>query len=81
MKFFEFLWYCIKCMIKNFSTLSGHIPNGHSGKDIAIGFITLIVLLSILSFICWLIAFLCKKHKKKKNSDKNSDKNTTKKIG
>ncbi len=68
-------------MITNFSALSGHLPNGYSGKDMAIGTVTLIVLLSLITFISWLITFLCKKHKKKKNSDKNSDKNTTKKIG
>lgn len=50
MKFFEFIWYCIKCMAWGFSAMCGHVPKNYGFKEIFIGFATF-VLITLLIFL------------------------------
>ena len=47
-KILDFIWYCIKCMLDLFSAMFGHVSDESTIKDTIVGFVTLIITMSII---------------------------------
>lgn len=47
-KILDFIWYCIKCMLDLFSAMFGHVSHESTIKDTIVGFVTLIIIMSII---------------------------------
>lgn len=60
MKFFNFIWYCLKCMFEGFAAMAGH-TEGYTLKKFYVGIITACVIIFIICLIIFLI--------RKKNSN------------
>lgn len=65
---FNFIWYCIKCMLNGFCAMFGRAPEGFTIKEGLIGAATLIVIMIIIFLILWLTGVI---KFKKKNNTKN----------
>lgn len=51
MKVLKFIWYCITCMLDNFSAMLGRVPENYSIKEVLIGFATLVVMTTLVLLI------------------------------
>lgn len=57
----EFIKYCLKCLLMSISAAFGNNPEGMNLKNIIVGSITMFVLLGLLLGILWLIAVIVNK--------------------
>ena len=67
MKVLKFIWYCIECMLNNFSAMLGRGPDNYSIKEVLIGFITLVVVTMLILVILRLTGVI--KFKKKDETE------------
>lgn len=49
----DFIWYCIKSMLDLFSAMFGHVSDESTIKDTIVGFVTLIIIASIIIIILY----------------------------
>ncbi len=57
----EFIKYCLYCLLMSISVAFGNNPEGMTFKHIIVGSITMFVLLGLVLGILWLIAMVVNK--------------------